>query len=546
MASVISPELLGKMFLSGAANLDKKKEWINELNVFPVPDGDTGTNMTLTIMSAVDEYRALENCTMKTVGKAMSSGSLRGARGNSGVILSQLFRGFYKDIQTKDVLTIQDLASACDRARVTAYKAVMKPKEGTILTVARGISEKASELAAEGQDMEMEDFLKQVIEYGEKVLEETPELLPVLKEAGVVDSGGAGLISVLQGAYSAFIGQPIRFADEEEEGAPSDKYLYDAEMKLVVLEPKSFAEADMKQYADEIAGKGQLIAATINGCNLEVHLLTDDPGAAVAKALGFGSLLSVSVDNRRPEEAVTAGEKRVAEAAPEEAEPAIDLPRQKYGFIAVSIGKGLDEIFKGLHVDQLISGGQTMNPSTDDMLKAIERINADNIFILPNNKNIILAAEQAGKLTADKNIIIIPTRSVPQGISALIGFNPEVEVDENKESMAEAIANVRTGQLTYAVRNTSIDGKTIHEGDFMGIDDNGIAAVGTDLNQTALELIAGMVDDDTEIISIYYGENVKAEDAEVFKEQVAERFPDVDLEMYEGGQPVYYYLLSAE
>lgn len=562
---VINADLLKEMFLSGAGNLEKHKEWINELNVFPVPDGDTGTNMTLTIMSAAKEVRSLENVTMAKLAKAISSGSLRGARGNSGVILSQLLRGFCKEISSCDEVTIDVLARAFTRARETAYKAVMKPKEGTILTVAKGMADKAAELAEEGTVVELNDFIKEVLDYGNEVLNRTPDMLPVLKEAGVVDSGGQGLMVVLQGAYEAFCGNPVSLdtdtsaekivtgtkAPEANISTADIKFGYCTEF-MILLDPetgKAFTEADEQELKSFLLSIGDSLVVVSDEEIVKVHVHTNDPGIAIQKGLSYGALTRMKIDNMRieHEEKLIKDAAKVAEKTKEEpAKADKEEPRKEYGFIAVSIGAGIDDIFKGLHVDCLISGGQTMNPSTEDMLEAIDKVNADNIFILPNNKNIILAAEQAAKLTADKKIIVIPSRSVPQGIAALISFMPESELEENQEAMLEAMGNVKTGQVTYAVRNTSIDGKTIHEGDFMGIDDHGIAAVGTELGQTALDLLDSMVDEDSELISIYYGEGVVEEDAQALVDAVTEKFENCDVELYSGNQPVYYYLMSVE
>ena len=557
--------LLKKMFLAGAQNLEANKEWINDLNVFPVPDGDTGTNMTLTILSAVKEVTALTDVTMETLSKAISSGSLRGARGNSGVILSQLLRGFCKEIKTAEQIDIPTLANAFARATETAYKAVMKPKEGTILTVAKGMADKAAELAEEGTVAELDDFIKEVLEYGNEVLNRTPEMLPVLKEAGVVDSGGQGLMVVLQGAYEAFCGNPVSLdtaapaagvssgtkAPEANISTADIRFGYCTEF-MILLNPetgKKFTEADEQELKSFLLSIGDSLVVVSDEEIVKVHVHTNDPGIAIQKGLSYGALTRMKIDNMRieHEEKLIKDAAKVADSKKDEpAEPVKEEPRKEYGFIAVSIGEGIDEIFRGLHVDCLISGGQTMNPSTEDMLEAIDKVNADRIFILPNNKNIILAAEQAAKLTADKKIIVIPSRSVPQGIAALISFMAECTPEENQETMMEAMGNVKTGQVTYAVRNTSIDGKTIHEGDFMGIDDHGIAAVGTELGQTAMELLDSMVDEDSELISIYYGEGVVEEDARALEKAVSEKYGDCDVELYSGNQPVYYYLMSVE
>ena len=561
---VMNADLLKKMFLSGAGNLEKHKEWINELNVFPVPDGDTGTNMTLTITSAAKEVRSLEEVTMDKLARAISSGSLRGARGNSGVILSQLLRGFCKEISGCQELTIDVLAKAFVRAKETAYKAVMKPKEGTILTVAKGICDKASELVEEGTAATMDEFLKAVLEHGNYVLSQTPEMLPVLKEAGVVDSGGQGLMVVLQGAYEAFSGNPVEWHGEsapvlsvptkvpESNISTADiKYGYCTEF-MILLDPetgKKFTEADEQELKSFLLSIGDSLVVVSDDEIVKVHVHTNEPGVAIQKGLSYGALTKMKIDNMRiehEEKLIKDAEKMAQKKEDKPLEPVKEEPRKPYGFIAVSIGSGMDDILRGLHVDQLISGGQTMNPSTEDMLKAIDLVNADTIFVLPNNKNIILAAEQAAKLTADKKIVVIPSRSVPQGIAALISFMPESGLEENQEAMMDAMSNVKTGQVTYAVRNTSFDGKTIHEGDFMGIDDHGIAAVGTELAPTVLDLLGSMVDEESELISIYYGEGVVEEDANALVEQITSRYEDCDVELYCGNQPVYYYLISVE
>lgn len=549
--NTINAELLTKMFLAGAANLEAKKEFINELNVFPVPDGDTGTNMTLTIMLAAKEVSGLEKADILSVSKAISSGSLRGARGNSGVILSQLLRGFTKVIRDYKELDVQILAAACDRATATAYKAVMKPKEGTILTVAKGLSEKALELAETTDDLEV--FIPAVIEEAKAVLEKTPEMLPVLKEAGVVDSGGQGLLEVLNGAYDAFLGKEIDYSAIDasagtkmvKPGAQAEadiKFGYCTEF-IIMLE-KEFSDKDEVEFKAYLESIGDSIVCVADEDIVKIHVHTNDPGLAIQKALTYGQLSRMKIDNMREEHQ----EKliRDAEKLAEEQKKATREPRKSVGFIAVSIGSGMNTIFKELGVDYIIEGGQTMNPSTEDMLTAIDHVNADHIFILPNNKNIILAANQAQSLTEDKDIIVIPTKTVPQGISAIINYMPDEDVDTNEETMLEEIKNVKTGQVTYAVRDTHIDDKEIHEGDIMGIGDTGILAVGQSVEETAKEMLGIMTDEDTELISLYYGEDIKAEEAEHFAEEIAELYPDADVDVQMGGQPIYYYVMSVE
>ena len=555
----INVDVLAKMFLAGAQNIEAKKDYINELNVFPVPDGDTGTNMSMTIMSAAKEVTALNKPAMKDLAKAISSGSLRGARGNSGVILSQLLRGFTKAIKEEKEIDVLALAAACQRARDTAYKAVMKPKEGTILTVASGIATKAAEMAEETDDLEV--FIPAVIEHAQDVLNQTPEMLPVLKEAGVVDSGGQGLLEVIKGAYDAFLGKEIDYSVIEpstgvtvnkgnEEDTADIKFGYCTE--FIILTEKEFTEDDEREFKKFLSSIGDSIVCVADDDVVKIHVHTNDPGLAIQKALTYGQLSKMKIDNMREEhqEKLIRDAEKLAEqqaneeAAHEEKKPA--EPRKAMGFIAVSIGAGMNEIFKELGADYIIEGGQTMNPSTEDMLNAIDRVNADTVFILPNNKNIVLAANQAKSLVEEKEIIVIPTKTVPQGITAIINFMPDADAKTNEKAMLEEIKNVKTGQVTYAVRDTHIDDKEIHEGDIMGIGDSGILAVGKDLEETTKELIANLVDEDSELISIYYGEEVSEEDAEKFTEEITELYPDVDVDSQFGGQPIYYYVLAVE
>ena len=549
----INTELFRKMFLAGAANLEAKKEFINELNVFPVPDGDTGTNMTLTIMSAAKEVQSLENADMLTIAKAISSGSLRGARGNSGVILSQLLRGFTKEIREHKEIDAVILAKACERATATAYKAVMKPKEGTILTVAKGISRKAEELAETTEDLEV--FIPEVIKYAEEVLAQTPEMLPVLKEAGVVDSGGQGLLEVIHGAYDAFLGKEIDYAAIEASGGtkmvkPSQQAEADIKFgyctEFIIMTEKEFTDKNEAEFKASLESIGDSIVCVADDDIVKIHVHTNDPGLAIQKALTYGQLSRMKIDNMREEhqeKLIKDAEKAAAQQASEKKKKE---PRKSVGFIAVSIGEGMNEIFRELGADYIIEGGQTMNPSTDDMLSAIDEVNADHIFILPNNKNIILAANQAQSLTDDKDIIVIPTKTVPQGITAIISYMPEADVDTNIEALEEAIKNVKTGQVTYAVRDTHIDDKEIHEGDIMGIGDRGILAVGQSVEETTKEMLAQLVDEESELISLYFGQDVLEEDAENFAQEVEELYPDVDVDVHMGGQPIYYYVLSVE
>ena len=548
----INTELLQKMFLAGAANLEAKKEFINELNVFPVPDGDTGTNMTLTILSAAKEVKALENPDMVAIAKAISSGSLRGARGNSGVILSQLLRGFTKEIREHKEIDTITLAKACERATATAYKAVMKPKEGTILTVAKGASQKAAELAETTEDLDT--FISEVINYAQEVLEKTPEMLPVLKEAGVVDSGGQGLLEVMRGAYDAFQGKEIDYsAIEASAGTKMVKPSEQAETEIkfgyctefIIMLEKEFTAKDETEFKAYLESIGDSIVCVADDDIVKIHVHTNDPGLAIQKALTYGQLSRMKIDNMREEHQ----ERLIKDAeklAAQQAEAKKAEPRKEVGFIAVSIGEGMNEIFRELGADYIIEGGQTMNPSTEDMLNAIDQVNAEHIFILPNNKSIILAANQAQTLTEDKDIIVVPSKTVPQGITAIINYMPDADAQTNLEAMIEGIGNVKTGQVTYAVRDTHIDDKEIHEGDIMGIGDSGILAVGQSVEETTEEMLAQLVDEDTELISLYYGQDVQEESAENFAQEIEDLYPDVDVDVHSGGQPIYYYVLSVE
>ncbi len=554
--NTIDAAVFSKMFLAGAKNLEAKKEWINELNVFPVPDGDTGTNMSMTIMSAAKAVSDLANPTMAELAKAISSGSLRGARGNSGVILSQLFRGFTKVIADYDTLDVVVLTEAMQKAVETAYKAVMKPKEGTILTVAKGAANKALELMEETDDIVF--FVGEVIKAADHVLSKTPDMLPVLKQAGVVDSGGQGLVQVLKGGYDSLLGKEI---DYTIEGASNGsgvvkitpqteqdiKFGYCTEFIIVLNQPLSEKqEAEYKAYLESI---GDSIVVVADDEIVKTHVHTNDPGLAIQKALTHGSLSKIKIDNMREEhqeKLIKDAEKLAAKQAEEEAEAKADEPAKEMGFISVSIGAGINEIFTGLGVDYIIEGGQTMNPSTEDMLTAIEKVNAKNIFILPNNKNIILAANQAASLVEDKKIFVIPTKTIPQGITALINFIPDRDAKENADRMTEELENVKTGQVTYAVRDTEIDDKVIKQGDYMGIGDKCILSVGKDMEETTKEMVKEMIDDDSSIISVYYGEEVTEDDANALAAELEEEYPDVEVELHFGGQPIYYYVISVE
>ncbi|MCM1307679.1 MAG: DAK2 domain-containing protein [Butyrivibrio sp.] len=572
--TTIDAQALKKLFLAGAANLEAKKEWINDLNVFPVPDGDTGTNMTLTIMSAAKEVNALENPTMETLSKAISGGSLRGARGNSGVILSQLLRGFTKVIREYREIDSIILATACQKAVETAYKAVMKPKEGTILTVARGMADKVLELSTEISDLE--ELADRVIKHGDAVLEQTPELLPVLKQAGVVDSGGQGLMQVVKGAYDALLGREINFEAVEGAGRAnasseiSAQGTEEADIKFgyctefIVMLDKGYTPAKENEFKRYLESIGDSIVLVSDDEIVKVHVHTNHPGLAFEKGLTYGALTKMKVDNMREEHherVIANASKLAAETAqgsgdadavgntPEvvSAQPAAEeIVNKKYGFISVSAGEGLSEIFNSLGVDYIIEGGQTMNPSTEDMLTAIESVHADNIFIFPNNSNIILAAQQAQSIVEDKNIIVVPTKTVPQGITAMIAYSEDEEPEANLRNMNAEIAGIKSGSVTYAVRDTEIDDKEIKQGDIMGIGDKTILSVGNDINGVTRDMAAQLIDGSSELVSVYYGSEVAKEDAEALAEAIGEDFPDVDVEVNYGGQPIYYYLLSVE
>ena len=544
-------------FLAGANNLESKKEWINELNVFPVPDGDTGTNMCMTIMSAAKAVSELEDPTMKTLAKAISSGSLRGARGNSGVILSQLFRGFSKVMGKCDEITTDVLCEAMQKSVETAYKAVMKPKEGTILTVARGAADKALEMVEVTDDLVY--FVDEVIKEAELVLSKTPDMLPVLKQAGVVDSGGQGLVCVLQGGYDYLLGKDVKLTigdddSKKEESAPEEEqYTYHTD--FVINLKKKFTNKNEQELKSFLESKGGHVRVNWNGDEISVSIRTDDLGEVINKALELGVLTKIDIKNIQTEYDKTIKSMSSKKAASEiadatdsmkEEKPANNEPAKEMGFVSVSIGDGMNSIFKELGCDYIIEGGQTMNPSTDDVLSAIDKVNAKNVFVLPNNKNIILAANQAATLCEDKNVIVLPTKTIPQGITAIINFIPDQSVDENLSRMEEEIKNVKTGQVTYAVRDTVIDDKEISQGDYMGIGDSGILAVDKDMNKVFIDMLKEMVDDSTAIITIYYGDEVKEKDAIKLGKQVEEDFDSLEVEVQLGGQPVYYYVASVE
>ena len=550
-SNTVDAAMMAKMFLAGARNLELKKEWINELNVFPVPDGDTGTNMTLTIQSAAEEVKNLETLTLESVSKAISSGSLRGARGNSGVILSQLFRGCSKVWRNETAINAENTVRAFQKAVETAYKAVMKPKEGTILTVAKAGSDRARELVENNQDIELEDLFKGVIDYMQVVLDQTPDMLPVLKEAGVVDSGGQGLVQIMKGCYNVFLG--IEEEEEEEAAEPVKQYAYRTEF---ILKNKDHISKDERLgFVAFLEEQGADVAAERCEEGLKVHINSDDPGVVLSKALEFGYLSRIHVINNaeRPQYPLHIFEEEELQEAmadprkdTEEEEDQEPMPHKDVGFIAVSIGDGLGNIFRELGADYIIEGGQTMNPSTQDIMDAVDKVNADTVFILPNNKNIILAAEQAQNLIHDKKIIVVPSKTIPQGISALVNYLPDKSAQENESLMRDEIHLVKTVELTYAVRDTKIDDQTIHAGDIMGVADNGIVAVGQEIGDTAFDSVKILIEEDSELISVYYGKDTKAEDAEALGDRLREEFPDCEVEVASGGQPLYYYIISIE
>lgn len=556
---MIDADMLKKAFLAGAYNLERNKDYINELNVFPVPDGDTGSNMSLTIMAAAREVEGLDNPTISVLAKTISSGSLRGARGNSGVILSQLLRGFCKEIKEKKEIDIKVLSDGFVRAVETAYKAVMKPKEGTILTVAKGMAEKAVEMSDMG--VTIEELAKEVIEYGDEVLAMTPELLPVLKEAGVVDSGGQGLMEFLKGAFDGLLGKADNIIPANTEAKSSAKTVtggnissadidtshikYGYCTEFIIMLEKEYNMDIEREFKEYLTSIGDSLVVVSDDDIVKVHVHTNHPGLAFERGLTYGSLTSMKIDNMREEhrEKVIHEQDKIRAA---EKEKLMETPAKPYGFVAVSAGEGLAQIFKDLGVDYVIEGGQTMNPSTEDVLSAIDKVNAETVFVLPNNKNIILAANQAADIEDKKNVVVIPSKTIPQGFSALIGFEGSLSADENRDNMTEAMTTVKSGQVTYAVRDTSVDGKEIKTGDYMGIDDNGIQSVGVDINEVIKELVSFMSDDSSELLSIYYGSDVNEQDAENIKAILEKEYPDYEIDVYNGGQPIYYYIISVE
>ena len=551
--------MMKKCFLAGAKALEARKDYINELNVFPVPDGDTGTNMTMTIMAAVREINKITDVTVDNLCKAMSSGSLRGARGNSGVILSQIFRGFTKELKGLEYLEVTDLGNSIQHAADTAYKAVMKPKEGTILTVIKAGAERSVELLMEGESRDMVAFAEKVAAYMEDTLKRTPDMLPVLKQAGVVDSGGEGLMTFVRGALAALQGKEVdldisgvdakaspAITTGSSEDAADIKFGYCTEFIIMLERDQDKVEKELKAYLQDI---GDCVVVVADDEIVKVHVHTNHPGLAFEKALTYGSLTSMKIDNMREEhqEKLIRDAETVAKQQAEEDQREEEPKEHKAdGFVVVSAGDGLSDIFKDLGADEVIEGGQTMNPSTEDILQAVEKVPADTVYILPNNGNIILAAEQARDLTEDKKVVVIPSTNIPQGIAAMINFMPGQPVEENTQQMTEEMGNVKSGQVTYAVRDTQMDGKEIKQGDYMGIADKKIVAVEKGLSEVTVELVEGMIDAESELISLYYGAGVTEKDAEAVADLILKDHDDLEVEVQYGGQPVYSYFVSVE
>lgn len=545
----IDAQSLRSAFITGAKSLEAKKEWINELNVFPVPDGDTGTNMTMTIMSAAKGLAAEESNDIASMCKAIAQGSLRGARGNSGVILSQLFRGAAKILKEASVVDVFELALAFDKASETAYKAVMKPKEGTILTVAKAMGEKALEIHDEYDDVIA--FLEEVLACGDETLQKTPEMLPVLKKAGVVDSGGQGLMVILHGILEGLKGNIIELGDvvlstkSESVGGAAREDIDTADIKFgyctefIINLNKEFTNKDEEEFKGFLTTIGDSLVCVSDDEVVKVHVHTNDPGLAIQRGLTFGELTNLKIDNMREEhrERVIKGVDKILET---------QSKKKKMGVISVSAGSGLTSIFKDIGVDVVVEGGQTMNPSTEDILNAIDTLNAETIYILPNNKNIILAAEQASKIVEDKKVVVIPTKTIPQGITAMISLSEEKSVEENAESAKEEIANVKSAQITYAVRNTTIDDVEIHENDVMALGDDGIIGVDKSIDGAVDKALSNMIDDSSELVSLYYGSDVSEEDANRLCDELVSKYQNVEFELHDGGQPVYYYFISVE
>lgn len=548
----IDSKILKNMFIAGAKYLESKKKYVDELNVFPVPDGDTGTNMSLTIIAAAKEVQNADDNSMAQVAKAISSGSLRGARGNSGVILSQLLRGFSKEISEHHVLDTLIIAHAFQKGVETAYKAVMKPKEGTILTVARAIADKASQLSEDTDDILF--VLKETLAHAEAVLAKTPEMLPVLKEAGVVDAGGQGLIYVLKGAYLTLQNNGEIPFDVEEEvvdivdhrfqkqyATDEIKFGYCTEFIINVRDEKiNTSELEAMELRSFLETIGDSIVAVADEDVIKIHVHTNDPGIALQKALGLGELSNIKIDNMREQHSHITFEHNKDDKSD------IQKERKENGFVAISIGSGLSKIFSSLGVDYIVEGGQTMNPSTEDILLAIEKVNADHVFILPNNKNIILAAMQAKELVEDKTIHVIPSKSIPQGITAMINYTQGLSAEENEQTMTAHLADVSTGQLTYAVRDTSVNDQAIQQGDILGIGNDQILVVEKEVEKCAKALIHHLINEDSGLVTIYYGEDIDETTANDLATYIQENYEECEVEVHYGGQPLYYYLLSVE
>lgn len=541
MIQYIEGKMLRDMFVSGANNLQNHKELVDKLNVFPVPDGDTGTNMSLTISYAMKELAKVENDSITEIGKSLSKGSLMGARGNSGVILSQIIRGFSKSIEGKEQISTEDLAKAFKNGSDTAYKAVIKPIEGTILTVVRESGEYAIKAAKKEKDLLK--FLEMVIDEANKSLERTPELLKNLKEAGVVDSGGKGLVLIYEGMYEALKGNPIKAKDlndlnvsEVKQAGTSIntediKFCYCTEF---ILESNSISDTEIR---DIMLKYGDSLAVVGDEGIIKVHVHTNDPGLVLQDALKHGQLVTIKIENMKLQhENILVGDTD---------EIAQSVEEKEYGFIATSMGEGLAKIFKDFGVDYIIEGGQTMNPSTEDFMKAIDSINAKNIFIFPNNSNIIMAANQAKELS-DKNIIVIPTKNTPQGFTALVNFNADASVEENEQALMESLTMVKSGQVTFAVRDTVMNDVEVKEGNIIGIAESKLMDAGDSVDEITTSLVEKLVDEDSAIITLFYGEDVTEEDANNLRDELEEKFEDLDIELYYGGQPLYYYLISVE
>ena len=542
MNNIIDCKLLESMLLSAANNLQNNKKLINDYNVFPVPDGDTGTNMSLTFSGAVSNLSTVKADGAGKLLGALATAALRNARGNSGVILSQILRGIAKGTEGAEVLGVEEIKKAAMLGRDVAYRAVMKPTEGTILTVVRNVAEFAE--ANSGDYDDVLSFMKALFAEAERSLESTKEILPILKQAGVVDAGGKGVVTLLEGAlYTLETGKIIELSEGESlvTAAKVKEVKTDAEIKFLyctefLINKKKDRKA--KQFTSAISDKGDCMLVIEDDDIVKVHIHTNHPGFVIEQALKLGELTNLKIDNMKYQHSENTAESENAEDE--------NVELKEYGFVAVSAGSGLSDVFKSLGADEIVEGGQTMNPSTQDLLDAVNKVNAKNVFILPNNKNIIMAADQVVELS-DKNVLVIPTRNIPQGISAMVSFSAESSAEDNKEAMSDAIKEVFCGQLTFAARDTELDGVKINEGDIMGLTDKGgIEVVGTDISDCCFELVEKLVTDDSGVITLYYGEGISEEEAEELKERLEDEFFEQDVQVIYGGQPVYYYLISAE